>query len=178
MATWRNKRNLAAVSWETQEHPRNSQSQNTSVPGLTEEYVTQVSEEVEGRVPEKLSRELSRTESRILGALSKIDEFLWNPQVRTLSGTVPGTSRNNGMENREPAGDRSQNDPHPEVEFSSCRSSNSVDSDQEETSHTTKQRQKPRHLCNHCDSWIFTVYWCWILLFVLLTYIVASLLLT
>ena len=36
----------------------------------------------------KLSQEFSRTESRILGALSKLDEFLLNPQTRTLSGTV------------------------------------------------------------------------------------------
>ena len=47
-----------------------------------------------------------------------------------------GTSRNIDVENREPAGDRSQNDPYPEEEFSACRSSNSIDSDHEETSHS------------------------------------------
>ena len=92
MATLRNKRKLAAVTRETQEeHPRNGQSRNTSVPSINEEYITQVSEEIEGRVTKKLSQEFSRTESRILGALSKLDEFLSNQQIQTHSRTVPGT---------------------------------------------------------------------------------------
>ena len=72
-----------------------------------------VSEEFEGRVAKKLSQDFSRTESRILCALFKVNEFLLNPQVRTLSGTVPGTSWNLDFENQEPTGDRSLNDPHP-----------------------------------------------------------------
>ena len=56
MATLRNKRKLAAVSRETEESPRNSQSQNTSVPGITEDYITQVSEEIEGRSPKNCLR--------------------------------------------------------------------------------------------------------------------------
>ena len=48
-------------------------------------------------------------------ASSKLDEFLLNPQVRTCSVAVPGTSSNNGSENREPTGDRSLNDPCPEA---------------------------------------------------------------
>ena len=91
MATLRNKRKLAAVTRETQEeHPRNGQSRSTYVPRINEEYITQFSEEIEGRVVKKLSREFSRTESRILGALSKLDEFLLNPQIRTHSGTISG----------------------------------------------------------------------------------------
>ena len=101
MATLRNKRKLAAVTRETQEeHPRNGQSRNTSVPRINEEYITQVSEEIEGRVSKKLSQEFSRTESRILGALSKLHEFLLNQQVRTHSETVPGTFRNTNVENQ------------------------------------------------------------------------------
>ena len=134
MATLRNERKLAAVSRETQEHTRKSQSQNTFVPGITEEYITQVSEEIEGRVTEKLSQDFSRTESRILGTLSKLDEFPLNPQTWTLSGTIPRTSRNNDLENREPTGDRSQSDPHPEVEFFTRRTNNLTDSNPEETS--------------------------------------------
>ena len=90
---------------------------------MTEEYITQVSEEIEGKVTKKLSQDFSLTESRILGALSKLDEFLQNPQVRTCSGTVPGTSRNNDSENRKPTGDRSLslNDSYPEVHFSLLR---------------------------------------------------------
>ena len=80
MAMLRYKRNLAAVTRETQEeHPRNGQSRNTSVPIINEEYITQVTEEIESRVTKKLSQEFSRSESRILGALSKLDEFLLNP---------------------------------------------------------------------------------------------------
>ena len=100
MATLRNKRKLAAVTRETQEeNPRNGQSRNTSVPRINEEYITQVSEQIEGRVTKKLSQEFSRTESRILGALSKLDEFLLNQQTTTHSGTVPGTFRNTNVEN-------------------------------------------------------------------------------
>ena len=40
---------------ETQEHPRNNQSQNSAAPGITENYIAQVSEEIEGRVTKKLS---------------------------------------------------------------------------------------------------------------------------
>ena len=108
MATFRNKRKLAAVTRDTQEeHPRNGQSRNTSVPRNKEEFITKVSEEIEGKVTKKLSQELIRTESRILGALSKLDEFLLNPQIRTHSETVPRTFRNTNVENQEPNEDRS-----------------------------------------------------------------------
>ena len=115
MATLRNKRKLAAVTRETQEeNPGNGQSRNTSVPRINEEYITQVSEQIEGRVTKKLSREVSRTESRILGALSKLDEFLSNQQIQTHSKTVPGTFRNTNVENQGTNEDDSQSDPHPE----------------------------------------------------------------
>ena len=116
MATLRNKRKLAAVTRETQEeHPRNGQSRNTFVPRNNEEYVTQATEEIEGRVTKKQSQEFSRTESRILGALSKLDEFLLNQQIRTHSGTVPGTLWDTKMENQGTNEDDSQSDPHPEA---------------------------------------------------------------
>ena len=84
MVTLRNKRRLAAVTGETQEeHPRNGQSRNTSVRRINEEFITQLSEEIGGRVSIKLSQEFSRTESRILGALSKSDEVLLNQQIGT-----------------------------------------------------------------------------------------------
>ena len=77
--------------------------------------MTQVSEEIEERVPKKLSQEFSRTESSILGALSKLDEILLNPQIRTHSGTVPGTFRNTNVENQGTNEDDSQSDPHPKA---------------------------------------------------------------
>ena len=98
MATFGKKRNFAAVSRETPESTRNSRGQNTLDPELTQDYISQVSEEIERRVTKKLSKEFSRTESRILGTLSKLDEFFLNPQVRTCSVAVPGTSRNNNAE--------------------------------------------------------------------------------
>ena len=119
MATLRNKRKLAAVSRETHESTRNSRGQNTLDPESTQDYISQVSEEIEGRVTKKLSKDFSRTESRILGALSKLDEFLLNPQVRTCSVAVPGTSRNNNSENHGTTGDRSSDDPCPELGHSS-----------------------------------------------------------
>ena len=116
MATLRNERKLAAVTRETkEEHPRNGQSRNTSVPRINEEYITQVSEEIEGRVSKELSQEFSRTESRILGALSKLDEFLLNQQIRTHSETVPGTFRNANLENQGTNEDDSQSDYPPEA---------------------------------------------------------------
>ena len=116
MATLRNKRKLAAVTRETQEEsPSNGKSRNTSVPRINEEYIAQVSEEIEGRVSKKLSQEFSRAESRILGALSKLDEFLSNQQLHTHSETVPGIFRNTNVENQGLNEDDSQSDPHPEA---------------------------------------------------------------
>ena len=113
MATLRNKRKLAAVSRETPEGNRGSRGRNVLDPELTQDYISQVAEEIEGRVTKKLSKEFNKTESRILGALSKLDEFLLNPQVRTCS-VIQGTSRNVNSENREIHGDQSSNDPYPE----------------------------------------------------------------
>ena len=115
MVTLGKKRKLAAVSRETPESTRSGRTQNTLDPELNQDYISQVSEEIEGRVTKKLSKEISRTESRILGALPKLDEFLMNPQVRTCSVAVPGTSRNINSENRETTRDRSSDDPCPEV---------------------------------------------------------------
>ena len=116
MATLRNERKLAAVTRATQEeNPRNGQSRNTSVPRINEEYITQVSKEIEGRITKKLSQEFNRIESRISDALSKLDEFLSNQQIQTHSKTVPGTFRNTNVENQGTKEDDSQSDPHPEA---------------------------------------------------------------
>ena len=113
MATLRNKRKLAAVSRETPDSSRGSRGRNVLDPELTQDYIFQVSEEIEGRVTKKLSKEFNKTESRILGALSKLEEFLLNPQVRTCS-VFQGASRNANSESREIHGDRSSTDPYPE----------------------------------------------------------------
>ena len=50
-------------------------------------------------------------ESRVLGALSKVDEFLPIPLVRVQSGTSPENFRFLGRENQEYNEDLCQNDP-------------------------------------------------------------------
>ena len=48
MATLRNKRKLAAIIKENhEEHLKNSQARDTIVPRMQEDYITQVSEEIE-----------------------------------------------------------------------------------------------------------------------------------
>ena len=122
MATLRKSRILSTVSKETPESTRSGRAQSTLDPDLTQDYISQVSKEIEGRVTKKLWKEFSRTEFRILGALLKLDEFHLNPQVWTFSEAVPGTSRNNTSENRETNGDRSSDDPCPEVGYFSHQS--------------------------------------------------------
>ena len=113
MATLRNQRKIAAVSRKTPDSSRGSKGWNVLDPELTQDYISYVSEEIEGRVTKNLSKKFNKTESRILGALSKLGEFLLNPQVRTCS-VFQGASRNANSENREIHGDRSSNDPYPE----------------------------------------------------------------
>ena len=135
MVFLRNKKKLAAVSRETPENTRNCQSQNMLDPEMAQECICHVSEEIEGRVTKKLSIEFSSTESRVLGALSKLDEFLLNPRVRTCSVAVPGLSRNSDSANRELNRDRSPNDPCIEVKISSHHSGNLNSSEVEEYPH-------------------------------------------
>ena len=77
-----------------------------------EDYLAQVSEV---RVTEKLSQEFNRTENRILGALSRLDDFLLNPLYQGYSGTAPETSRNTLRTNQGTNEDDSQSDTHPEA---------------------------------------------------------------
>ena len=116
--TTRNKRKLEALNKENcEENPRSNKAQNSGAPRLQEDYITQVSEEIEGRVTKGLSKEFIRTENRILGALARLDDFLLNPLLPGNSGTTPepppprNTSHNNQGTNE----DGSQNDPHPEA---------------------------------------------------------------
>ena len=95
MATLRNKRNLATLNKENSEEcPRNNLAQKSNAPSSQEDYITQVSEEIEGRVTKKLSQEFSRAENRILGALARLHDFLMSPLFQSHSGTAPEASRN------------------------------------------------------------------------------------
>ena len=114
--TTRNKRKLAALNKENcEEHPRSNLAQNSSAPRSQEDYITQVSEEIEGRVTKRLSKEFSRTENRILGALAQLDDFLMNPLLPGGSGTTPEPTRNASGINQGTNEDDSQNDPRPEA---------------------------------------------------------------
>ena len=112
----RNKRKLAALNKENcEEHPRSNLVQNSNVPRSQEDYITQVSEEIEGRVTKKLSQEFSRTENRILGALARLDDFLMNPLLQGHSGITPETSQKMFSINQGTNEVDSQSNPHPEV---------------------------------------------------------------
>ena len=116
MATPRNRRKLAALNKENCEKlPRSNMAQNSSVPRSQEDYLTQFSEEIEGRIAKKLSQEFSRTKNRILGALARLDDFVMNPLLQGYSGTAPETSRNELSTSERTNEDDSQSDPHPEA---------------------------------------------------------------
>ena len=116
MATLKYKRKLAAMNKENcEEHPRNNLAENSNVLRSQEDYITQVSEEIEGRVTKKLLQEFSRTENRILGALARRDDFLMNPLIQGHSGAAPETSRNAFDTNQGTNEDDSQSDHHPEA---------------------------------------------------------------
>ena len=115
MAT-RNKRKLAASNKENcEEHARSNLAQNSNAPRSQEDYITQVSEEIDERVTEKVSQEFSRMENCILGALARLDDFLMNPLIQGHSGTAPETFRNVFSINQGTNEDDSQSDPHPEA---------------------------------------------------------------
>ena len=80
-----------------------------------------------------------------MGALSKLDEFLLNPQVRACSVAVPGTSRSSNLENQGTNEDRPSDDPGPEVEFSSPHYGAETDPHMV-TGVTSKIRQHPHML--------------------------------
>ena len=114
--TTRNKRKLAALNKENcEEHPRSILAQNSSDPRSQEDYITQVSEEIDGRVTKRLSKEFSITENRILGALVRLDDFLMNPILPGRSGTTPEPFRNALNTSQGTNEDDSQNDPRPQA---------------------------------------------------------------
>ena len=107
---------MAALNEENrEEHPWSNLAQNSSAPRPQEDYITQVSDEIEGRVTKRLSQEFSRTENCILGALARLDDFLMNLLLPGHSGTTPEPTRNTNVDNQGTNEDDSQSDPHPEA---------------------------------------------------------------
>ena len=114
--TTRNMKKLAALNRKNcEENPRSNMAKNSGAPRSQEDYITQVSEEIEGRVTKRLSKEFSRTENGILGALAQLDDFLMNPLLPGHSGTTPEPTRSTSHNNQGTNEDYSQIDPHPEA---------------------------------------------------------------
>ena len=136
MAT-RNRRKLAGLNKENgEEHPRSNLGKNSNVPRSQEDYVTQVSEEIQGRVTKKLSQEFGRTETRILCALARLEDFLMNPLFQGHSRTTLETSRNKSSINQGTNEDVSQSNPHPEADL--------LTSDREDRHDMTTEVQRER----------------------------------
>ena len=115
MAT-RNKRKLAALNKQNcEEHPRSNLAPNSNFPRSQEDSITHGSEQIEGRVTEKLSQDFGRRENRILGELACLDDFLTNPLIQGRSGTAPETSRNVFSISQGTNEDDSQSNLHPEA---------------------------------------------------------------
>ena len=93
MTILRNIRKLAAINAENcGERPRSNLAQNLIFPRSQEDYITQVSREIEGKVTKKFSQEFSRTENRILGVLSRLDNShdpANSGPLRKRSGDIP-----------------------------------------------------------------------------------------
>ena len=87
-------------------------AQNSNALRSQEDYITQVSEEIEGRFTKKLSKEFSRTENR---EPSRLDDFLKNALLQGRSGTAPVTYRNLFSTNHGTNEDDFQSDPHTEA---------------------------------------------------------------
>ena len=119
MAALRNEKKHAALNKENcQAKSRRNLEQNTSVAKSQENYITQVNEKIEGKLTKKLSKEFSRTENRILGALPQLDEFLLNRLLQGHSGSAPETSRKTLNINQGTNEDNSHVDLHPEARVS------------------------------------------------------------
>ena len=143
MVTLRNKWNLSALNKENcEEHARSNLEQNSKAPRRQEDYITQISEEIEGRIRNILCQEFIRTESCILGALSRLGDFLLNPLTQGQSRTSSETSRNACGTNQWTNEDDSQSDPHHEAIISQSQTTqNSVPEDVHDT-----------ECCNSCVS--------------------------
>ena len=95
MVTARKRKRLATfIDEKCEEQPRSNLAPFTIVPRSQEDYITQISEEIEDSLRMKLSNEFNRMQSRISGALSQLDDFPLNPLIQSHSASVLETSRN------------------------------------------------------------------------------------
>ena len=182
MTAW-NKRKSAALNRENcEEDPRRNVAQNSGAPRSQEDYITQVSEEIEGRVTKGLSKEFSRTEDRTLGALARLDNFLMNPLLPGRSGTTPEPTRNTSHNNQGTNEDGSQNDPHLEARPFYGQTSRNVSLEEDHDNNWWKSRKGKKgsffcmqvfvkllkrgtltpveHSCtNNVKNWVMKIFW-------------------
>ena len=145
--TTRNKRKLAALNKENcEEHPRRNLAQHSNVPRSEEDYITQVSEEIEWKVTKKLSQDFSRTANGILGALARPDDFLMNPLLQGHSVTTPETSRNVFSISQGTNEEESQSNRHPEAGIFDNQMTQNSDPEGRHDMVTGVQRES---LCGH-----------------------------
>ena len=126
-------------------------AQNSNVPRSQEDYITQVSEEIEGRVTRKLSQEFSRIENRILGALARLTDFLMNRLIQGHAGTTPETSRNVFSINQGTNEDDSQSNPHPEAGLFNNHTTQNSDLEDRHNMATGFQRERERESADSHD---------------------------
>ena len=146
MAT-RNQKKLATSNKENcEEHPMTNFAQNSNVPRSKENYITQFSEEIGGKVTKKLLQDFSRTENGILGALARLGNFLMKPLVQGQSGTAPETSRKVFSLSQRTNEDNSQSNTHPEAGiFNNHMTQNSGPEDGHDMVTGTTEQFRNRH---------------------------------
>ena len=124
-------------------NPWNKLLKDTTAPRISEEYITQISEEIDCTETKSICQEFSTNESRIPGALSKVNDFLLNSKVHVKSATVSGASRETNRKNQERDKDRSQNDPDTELDATVDRSPHTVNTDLDAALHTCRCKVRP-----------------------------------
>ena len=82
---------------------------------MNEEYITQVSVEIEKKLSKKVSQEYSWTDKKLLRVSSKLDEHLQSSQVSGKPVNILGTSRNSTSRNQDLKEDYFQNNLRPDV---------------------------------------------------------------
>ena len=122
------------------------------------DYIFQLSHELDVRVTRKLSQESIRTDSRISGALSRLDDFLQNSLIQGHFGTTPETSGNAFGTIQRANEDDSQCDLHAQATVSQSQNTQNFDLDDEfneiiEVYHILQVIKRPYYSMILCKSY-------------------------
>ena len=102
MATLRNKKKLAALNMgNCGKHLRSYLAQKPNVPRSQEDYITQVSAEIQRKVTKKFSQEFIKTKNRILATLLRLDGFLMIPLTQATPQPLQRPAGTHVAETRE-----------------------------------------------------------------------------